>query len=1582
MQKLPLPLSNQISAIIHISDFHIRIGDLEKSRYNDYVEVINNLECAISKLPQVKQKSVVVIFTGDMFDIKNKLDSFSVLLFNMLINSITKLDIPLYMICGNHDLLQNDYSIPDVISSLLYGNKNHLVSYLNKTGHYLAGNVGLGVVAIKDILKANSGTGHTNILPDFPDAGLFPPQVTTKIALVHGPFKNSILQNNLINHEGLPIDWIKSRGYHCALLGDIHLRQCHPDNNWSSQFVWAYPSSLIQLNFGEPYDEHGFLLWDLDKKEVVSFDISCPSKFLNVLLENDSLMCHLDRKNKLTIEQFIQNEKITKPKNLYIKIKGDITPCKIDDLSDTLRQHNITPHITKGLILTPSDTNMPVQQQNQTHMDISQYNAPQMWIQYIEQHDTEHVLTSAEWHDWIAKPITLLLSNLCINIKHPSLLETIKTRDKDITQLVEKLDATQSQNKVMKKDAFIIKHMDFSYILCFGRNNYFNFDQSNGKITLIAGSNSSGKSSFLEVLLVGLYGTDIPSRRDRLGLYSVICKKIPPNECAQITIKFSVGNNCYQIARVFEQNDYKNTLITKKISLTQISPNNNIISTSVKSINDWVIEHVGQFEHFIMSCLVSQSSDADFFSLKDQEQIDLLDKSLNISQIDNLSNIIKTTSLGIDAIEKQIITLRTHLVGDKNNDLVDQTTLDQINQTIVVHKTRLEQLCSEHDNIRELWYDLKEDDLQSDALHISTQITALQEKIKNLNIDETMTFQQLSAEKTLIDDKISHMEKVEEYDNITQEEATTRLSELQNIVISQPQCTKEYYQQQLDMICDWRQKNKESLMLTHDEIVDKISKCESCVQEYNQQLQELIKDKPNQHEINSNDYIEFVKAYKKVMSDVNRLPEPYNEINQLSAYCQKSNLYDVNSLKQLPHLKELYNEQTNKVQNQSLMIISMDTLKTTHESKKHQKRLINIQLETLCTQIEHNEHECEQLSQIIDNYTDKISGIGEVTKPQKTLSCITEWLQSFKTKKESYDQKVILFDGLNKQYTRLVKINENNQQITCKLSEINDNITQLEKSNMDLPFNPDCPACQSQPWRVHHQQLLSQKEQLTSQVTQTIPEQEMNVIKEKVDQLDQWLNDYKHRLKRFQEYSDMEHNWIIYEEKTCLLKKYREEKIQQQAILDKTKKNLQSLKKQQKSLESDKDKIQQDIDELSYVINHFDKWIEMKQNIAELEQYEKDNHLYQVYKQYTRLNINYYQLQKDLMEKNEQWSNAHDELKKLITHNCGSIERLKHDIVLVDQDDQYSKSEKEYHSRLDQWEKYDLHHKQYNMLQNVILRHNLNRITQQISKREQSYEFLAKIQYWETVIKNQPSFMKKKQLSQLIAQTNTQVQQLTIQYEKSKQLFELTSKKIEEIKELDLLLEKITTKQKEISFINKILANYRIWLYTEIIIPKIVLTINNIVSNVTQSDEYSLNANVTIDRYNKININWSINNPLGASTPLSKVGGFRRSLYGLIMRVSLSHMGCSINNSQLFIDEGFTSADSDNLEKMSQFLTNLIEFYPQGIITMSHLQQIKECASITYNIGRNSDMTSCIQFDKVSDGKKPKLTLIGNKITK
>jgi DNA repair exonuclease SbcCD ATPase subunit len=68
----------------------------------------------------------------------------------------------------------------------------------------------------------------------------------------------------------------------------------------------------------------------------------------------------------------------------------------------------------------------------------------------------------------------------------------------------------------------------------------------------------------------------------------------------------------------------------------------------------------------------------------------------------------------------------------------------------------------------------------------------------------------------------------------------------------------------------------------------------------------------------------------------------------------------------------------------------------------------------------------------------------------------------------------------------------------------------------------------------------------------------------------------------------------------------------------------------------------------------------------------------------------------------------------------------------------------------------------------------------------------------------------------------------------------------------------------------------------------------------------------------------------------------------------MSRLGiCKVVYEQLFIDEGFTACDSDNLEKAPAFLKALLEggnAY-RCIVLATHLEELKACGDVQIGIG-------------------------------
>lgn len=1560
MKPLKTPLSGYISHIIHISDLHIRVGDQEKSRYNDYLVVIQNLENMISLIPAVQQHSAVVVFTGDMFEFKNRLDSYSVLLFNTFIDSITKYQLPLYIICGNHDLVQSSLDIPDVITSLLYRHNNDYVCYLNHTGHYIANNLGLGLVDIKDTLKKNSGSGHVEQLPPFPDADLFPPSVTTKIALFHGSFQGAIFSSNKVYTGGMNINWIRDAHYDCAMLGDVHMVQLNPTSDWSSQFIWCYAGSLLQLNFGENLEGHGFLLWDINTKKVTLNEVPCPTKFINLSMDNGCLVCHLGSKQKTPIAQILSNlpkSPILPKSHVQLKLKGDILPQQLDELKKQLNQNQITYSIIQGLVLaSPLPKSEIVAIDN--HMDISHYNTVDAWIQHITQCDQHNVLEQCNWRDWLINPASLLLSSMDLQFNDPS--SDINKRDKELRLIVNKLEDNRSQFQSFVKQKFVIHNMNWDFILCYGKGNYFSFDTSINKISIVSGPNSVGKSSFLEILLIGLYGNDIPSRRDKDGLSSIICRKKPPQETPQITIVFSIGDEYYCIKRLFVQSDN----LSKTVTLSQISSLSYTsqhpqvirqISSSIQYINKWVETHIGQFEHFIMSCLITQSSDNDFFTLKDTEQIKLLDDVLHVHTIEDMSNFIKAVILSLEYLDKLCTSLRASCTH-KNPNPIEHQQLIKDKSVMEQDMGQLEQLQNQYKNIKETWHHLSESDLCLSFEEIDTNINHFQKRInKTKDQNQEIDLKQLEIDKALLQEKLNNRIITDTIDTeITIEDAQVRLLCLNQNLIQPPQCSVEYYNQQLEMIDDCCPN------LTQEQICTEMDKCQQALRTNTEQLQFLVQNKPERPTMTRED---LGRSKTELDREIANLDDIFNSPQKLKIYCEEHPIITIDATPESLHqmkqslnqMKQSLQQDQKQIKNQVLLdTVKYDDIQFKQEitNKEAQQSDLTVSIEQTMDQINNNDCQIKDQSLIIDQINHQLNTMIDIRRPSLTLEEITQWLQQY----QQHQADIYIKEDCLQYHQSALNYHMNNEALMERIQILQKELDDLCQQN--IPFNPNCEACCQQPWKLHELHVKSQIEQLTQQKKRMLTDDELTQHQHHVTLLTTWINDYHIEQGKYQYYIELQEDWVKYDQQNVIITQLQETKTKSQNVIDELKHTTQQLQIQYKSLTLERDELHQLINDMIYLSRYQSQWEHTRQQIIQMEQSIADCKLHYLLEQYM-----YYVQQEKLIDEYEKWNTRYGAITYDNTQLKDKIQYLEEQELINQRYAINLQNETIYRKQLHIWEQYNNQQKQISELNYVIYYHQLITIDKQITRLHKYMYYNDQINYWKDIKYNKPICEHKRQLSEQISELCQNVNQSTLKYGRTKQQYDDYVKYQYEINMYDQVLVKLKARLTQLRFIHITLTNYRIWLYQHVVIPQIVNTINVLVSTTTQSKDYTLDAKVSVDRFNKITINWVTKGPSGTSS-LQRSGGFRRFHYGLMMRVALSRMGCSrVNNYQLFIDEGFTASDAANLEKIPQFLHQLLDIYPHGIILVSHLQDIRDCADIVIDINFNPDMTSMINFN-------------------
>lgn len=880
MISLPLPSGGYIKNIIHISDIHIRLGDRISSRYDEYNSVFENL------YENIKNKCTnytIIIITGDIFHNKNRIDNYGILLFNKLLGLLSQLS-PVYIIQGNHDYQQHlSKNEPDILEAsleyIIKYNKNtyNNIFYLKETGHYVANNVGFGLVSIKDALKEGDTYGKTEELPLFPKIKIFPSTVNTYIALFHGQVIKTSIDNYKNIKSGYPLEWFNE--YDFVMLGDIHLQQINDATiiinkedkddikySYEKNKTWAYSGSLIQQNYGETLYNHGYLEWDLENKLVKPHHIYNPYGYIKIqtLLE---LECLLINKNC--------------PEFLYIRNNYSLEK---DDIEKLLLKYNKKSSINFNHELITNNKNNKIKLE--TNNSINSTNSINSLIEYISSNITLDIDNyKNEWKEWINNPKKLLIEN---NIE--SLKDIIDTRNKQLIKYIDIYEHNIDIHNILHK-TLTIDNIKWGWLLCFKDNNWFNFNTIDNNIAIINSPNGFGKSSFLEIVCLSLFGESIPSRYSRDYSSSIICQKIPNNEKAYTKIKIKINDKYYEIHRKF---DYKFKDVNKIDNFYNelfYYDDDNIIKSLHKgktSIQEWISKNIGTINTFLLSTMITQNTDNDFFGMKNTEQNNIIENSLNLESINNLSNIFKEIIKSYKFIKTNASSINNHIIN-KIDDSISLEFLEQNENELNIQNKEKETLINViNDLSNKITYNINDEDINKSINDIDNIIKDYSNKIKVSTNNKTI--EKLYEEKGYIYSLITnHQLEAENIDdiNIIKEEDhyNNILKEYQEHLNNKPKYTLN------DLI-----ELKETLNIINKKYVS-FEKIKSLENKYYttkpsiplDKINSKLNDKNNKkliENINNNDDYDIkilelkteIDNFKKIIEDYNNINEEYIEL--------------------------------------------------------------------------------------------------------------------------------------------------------------------------------------------------------------------------------------------------------------------------------------------------------------------------------------------------------------------------------------------------------------------------------------------------------------------------------------------------------------------------------------------------------------------------------------------------------------------------------------------------------------------------------------------------------------------------------
>ncbi len=242
-----------VKKIIHLADIHIRTFRL----HQEYKEVFETLIRDLKKLrEEYEREELRIVIAGDLVHQKIVISNEQLVLATSFILALEKI-APVIIIAGNHDLLENNKDRMDSISPMVMLLPDSNVNYFKESKCYLDDNI---VWCVYSIFEENKRPNIEAAREEFGED-------KTYIGLFHAPIINARTDIGYEFDHGAELEIFE--GCDMVMLGDIHKR--HSFNH--KGIVIAYPSSLIQQDFGENIDKHGYLLWDVQTKTFTEHDV-------------------------------------------------------------------------------------------------------------------------------------------------------------------------------------------------------------------------------------------------------------------------------------------------------------------------------------------------------------------------------------------------------------------------------------------------------------------------------------------------------------------------------------------------------------------------------------------------------------------------------------------------------------------------------------------------------------------------------------------------------------------------------------------------------------------------------------------------------------------------------------------------------------------------------------------------------------------------------------------------------------------------------------------------------------------------------------------------------------------------------------------------------------------------------------------------------------------------------------------------------------------------------------------------------------------------------------------------------------
>lgn len=252
-----------VKKVIHIADIHIRtfqLHDLYKRQFELFLEDVKK------QVSGYGYDEIRVVIAGDIAHQKINISNEQMMLTSWFINELANDVGKVIIIPGNHDFLENNTQRLDSITPIVELLNNDNIRYYKNGGLYQDENINWVVYSLYE---------H-NERPKFEkEEGKF------HIGLFHGVIQGMSTDLGFQFEDGY--DRMNFVDLDLLLCGDIHKRQQFKLPGGGKGVMIG---SLIQQNFGETVNYHGYGIYDLIKDEYSFHDLENEQPFLHFTIKD------------------------------------------------------------------------------------------------------------------------------------------------------------------------------------------------------------------------------------------------------------------------------------------------------------------------------------------------------------------------------------------------------------------------------------------------------------------------------------------------------------------------------------------------------------------------------------------------------------------------------------------------------------------------------------------------------------------------------------------------------------------------------------------------------------------------------------------------------------------------------------------------------------------------------------------------------------------------------------------------------------------------------------------------------------------------------------------------------------------------------------------------------------------------------------------------------------------------------------------------------------------------------------------------------------------------------------------------